>query len=247
MTIKIIWFFNPLSTISAKNTFLFWGSHRRSWDLVPALGDFDYVNFFFMLIVWSFLKLPTFHPECSWSYPWGSTEGSSSSATLLAPVKLKLVIRKPMYLLFPKHIPQILHPFPLSHVSTSTLYTVVHAIVGLEEKWPEWTPRFQKAEEDHLVPHPIIYTGYSLPISVASYHFIFQGNFLRSWLIQSLFSTYKPFIFLLVLSDIFLIPHCSGYLFFNRDGKFYIYLCYISSCEIWFIISVCQDLIELVP
>lgn len=63
-----------------------------------------------------------------------------------------------------------------------------------------------------------------------------KATSLHSWFIWSLFSTYKPFLFLLVRRDIFLIPRCSGYLFFNRDGKFYIYLCYISSCEIWCIL-----------
>lgn len=74
----------------------------------------------------------------------------------------------------------------------------------------------------------------------------FNATSLCLWLIWSLRSTYKSLIFSLVLSH-FLCMTLFSLFIFNTDGRFYIYPCSISSWEIWFIISGCQELSELVP
>lgn len=92
---------------------------------------------------------------------------------------------------------------------------MVHDSVGLQEKWPERTPRaprFQRAEEEHPGPYWIPYSDYSLPVNVVSYHFIFQGNFLVLFTHMKLTLNIQTFYLFAVTKSHLPIPHCSSYL-----------------------------------
>lgn len=92
---------------------------------------------------------------------------------------------------------------------------MVHDSVGLQEKWPERTPRaprFQRAEEEHPGPYWIPYSDYSLPVNVVSYHFIFQGNFLVLFTHMKLTLNIQTFYLFAVTKSHLPIPRCSSYL-----------------------------------
>lgn len=82
--------------------------------------------------------------------------------------------------------------------------------------WPVWkgysqNSRQQRRTNWYSIQFLILATPFLLWFCTT---LVFNITFLCSWLIWSLPSTYKPFIFGLVLSHIFPLSHCSVYLFF---------------------------------